>query len=44
VLSKASQSRIKELEKENETLKILLGEKELESKLRDELIKKSIQI
>ena len=40
VLSKASQSRIKELEKENETLKILLGEKELESKLKDGLIKK----
>ena len=39
-VSKATQSRIKELEKENQLLKVLLGEKELESKLKDELIKK----
>jgi len=39
-MTKASQSRIKELEKENQLLKVLLGEKELESKLKDELIKK----
>lgn len=31
---------IKKLEKENEQLKILLAEKELESKLKDDLIKK----
>lgn len=31
---------IKKLEKENESLKILLAEKELESKLKDELLKK----
>ncbi len=31
---------IKRLEKENESLKILLGEKELEGKLKDELLKK----
>ena len=31
---------IKRLEKENESLKILLGEKELENKLKDELLKK----
>ena len=31
---------IKKLERENEQLKILLAEKELESKLKDELIKK----
>ena len=37
---KASLARIKKLEKENEALKILLGEKELESKLKDELLKK----
>jgi putative transposase len=39
-VSKVTQSRIKELEKENRLLKVLLGEKELESKLKDELIKK----
>jgi putative transposase len=38
--SKASLLRIKKLEKENEALKLLLGEKELESKLKDELLKK----
>jgi len=32
--------RIKQLEKENEALKILLAEKELASKLKDELLKK----
>ena len=31
---------IKSLEKENETLKILLAEKDLESKLKDDLLKK----
>lgn len=31
---------IKKLEKENETLKMLLAEKELESRLKDELLKK----
>jgi len=39
-ISKAALSRIKELEKENQTLKVLLGEKELESKLKDDLLKK----
>jgi len=34
---------IKKLEKENAALKILLTEKELESKLKDELLKKSTQ-
>lgn len=34
------ESEIKNLTKENETLKILLAEKELESRLKDELIKK----
>jgi putative transposase len=38
--NKSSLARIKKLEKENESLKILLGEKELESKLKDELLKK----
>lgn len=33
-------ARVKTLEKENEQLKILLAEKELESKLKDELLKK----
>lgn len=32
--------RIKQLEKENETLKQIIAEKELESKLKDELLKK----
>lgn len=32
--------QIKKLEKENEQLKILLAEKELESKMKDDLIKK----
>jgi len=39
-MSKATRSRIRALEKENQALKILLGEKELESKLKDELLKK----
>jgi len=39
-MTKATLSRVKALEKENQTLKILLGEKELESKLKDELLKK----
>ena len=37
---KDADSLIKSLEKENETLKILLAEKELEGKLKDELLKK----
>ena len=39
VLKSQSQT-IKRLEKENQQLKILLAEKELESKLKDELLKK----
>ena len=38
--SKEDQQLIKDLEKENEVLKILLAEKELESKLKDDLLKK----
>jgi len=34
-------ARIKFLEKENEQLKILLAERDLESKLKDELLKKN---
>lgn len=37
---KAQESEIKRLEKENEALKILLAEKELAGKLKDELLKK----
>ena len=37
---KSQRAEIKRLEKENESLKILLAEKELESKLKDELLKK----
>jgi len=37
---KDAQKAISALEKENEQLKLLLAEKELESKLKDELIKK----
>lgn len=37
---KDHQAEIKRLEKENETLKILLAEKELEGKLKDDLLKK----
>lgn len=37
---KDQESEIKRLAKENESLKILLAEKELESKLKDELLKK----
>ena len=33
---------IKKLEKENETLKLILAEKELESRLKDDVLKKSI--
>ena len=36
------ENRIRKLEKENEQLKILLAEKELESKLKDEVIKKKV--
>ena len=38
--AKDHDSRMKALEKENEQLKILLAEKELESKLKDEMLKK----
>jgi len=37
---KDANAEIKALEKENEALKILLAEKELESKLKDDLLKK----
>ncbi len=37
---KAHESEIKRLEKENESLKILLAEKELEGKLKDDMLKK----
>lgn len=37
---KDQEARLRSLEKENEQLKILLAEKELESKLKDELLKK----
>lgn len=37
---KDQESEIKRLEKENEALKILLAEKELAGKLKDELLKK----
>jgi len=37
---KEQESEIKKLEKENENLKILLAEKELAGKLKDELLKK----
>ncbi len=39
-MTKARLARIRELEKENQALKILLAEKELQSKLKDELLKK----
>jgi len=39
-MTKARLQKIKELEQENELLKQLLAEKELESKLKDELLKK----
>jgi len=38
--SKDDQKKISALEKENEQLKLLLAEKELESRLKDELLKK----
>lgn len=38
--SKDRDALIKKLEKENETLKILLAEKELEGKLKNEMLKK----
>lgn len=38
--SSQNEQLIKRLERENEQLKILLAEKELESKLKDEVIKK----
>ncbi len=37
---KNHESLIKKLEKENEALKMMLAEKELESRLKDELLKK----
>ena len=39
-MTKAHLKRIRELEKENKLLKELVAEKELEGKLKDELIKK----
>ncbi len=39
---KSREREIKRLMTENETLKRLLGEKELEGKLKDEMLKKSI--
>ena len=39
-MTKERLKRIQELEQENELLKQLLAEKELESKLKDELLKK----
>jgi len=38
--SKERKQKIKQLEKENQALKILLAEKELEGKLKDEMLKK----
>ncbi len=38
--TKYQEAEIKRLEKENQALKILLAEKELEGKLKDELLKK----
>lgn len=43
VRNKDLEHQVKTLEKENEALKILLAERELESKLKDDLLKKSIQ-
>ena len=40
VMSKATRLELKKLKEENQALKILLAEKELESKLKDELLKK----
>ena len=40
---KNAEKVISELEKENERLKLLLADKELESALKDDLLKKSIQ-
>lgn len=39
-MTKQRLARIKELEQENELLKQLLAEKEIESKLKDEMLKK----
>ncbi len=41
-MTKAQLKRIRQLEKENKMLKELVAEKELESKLKDELIEKSM--
>jgi len=41
-MTKKRLARIYELEQENELLKQLLVEKELESRLKDELLKRSI--
>ena len=38
--TKSQVAKIKQLEKENEALKIIVAEKELASKLKDELLKK----
>ena len=37
---KNHEALFKKLEKENETLKLILAEKELESRLKDDLLKK----
>lgn len=39
-MSKKNLAEIRKLEKENQALKLLLAEKELESRLKDELLKK----
>lgn len=39
-MTKKKLAQIRQLEKENKTLKILLAEKELESRLKDEMLKK----
>ena len=38
--TKSQLSQIRKLEKENQTLKVLLAEEQLENKLKDELLKK----
>ena len=41
--SKHQAKELKELQKENETLKLLLAEEHLKGRLKNELLKKSIQ-
>jgi len=43
-MTKAHLKRIRELEKENRLLKELVAEKELEGKLKDELLKKKFAL